>query len=115
MDKSLRECKKHDVSHVKDESYYQEAELMQKGWGKTLKCIDKIKDKVAFNKEMLYREFAFTLYGNCYCSHCIRHFEFYLKSKLKINVDRKKMFHDAWSGIFKKWVTTEYNISENLI
>lgn len=103
------------INHLKDESYYQEAELMEKGWGETLKYIDKIKNKVSFNEKMSYREFASVLFGNCHCSHCINHFEFYLKSKLKMEVNKERMIYDAWDGIFQKWVKTEYNRSENLV
>jgi hypothetical protein len=53
-------CKK---SNVKNKEFYQEAENMQTGWGRRLKSIDELKDKIKNKKDITLSDFVYTLYG----------------------------------------------------
>lgn len=98
------------TSYIKDESYYDEAESMQDGWGDTLHWIDVLKDKIQYKKEITLKEFCYSLYGDGWCSHAWDAFKMYCEQELKYS--RKRLVYDAWKGVFDKWVNTEYDRSK---
>lgn len=94
-------------SYIKENSFYEMGEALQEGWGKTLRNIDELKDKIQYKKSITLKEFCYSLYGNGYCSHIWDAFKMYCEEDLKYS--RKRLIYDAWDGIFNKWITTEYN------
>lgn len=98
-------------SNIESKAFYAEADDMQEGWGKYLRSIDVLKDKVQFNKEITLKEYCWTLYGDYYTSHCWGAFQKYGEKILKLT--KKKMIYDAWSGIFSKWHKELYDINKN--
>ena len=97
-------------SFIKSKKYYKEAENMQEGWGETLRQIDILKNKIQFKKEITLDDYCYSLYGDCYCSHCWEAFKLYCEKTLKYS--RKKLIHDCWKGLFDFWVKNDYNSSE---
>jgi len=93
-------------SNVKNKEFYQEAEEMQDGWGKYLKSIDVLKDKIKNKKDITLRDFVYTLYGEGHCNDCREDFELYCKRKLKYV--RKRMVYECWWGLFDKWFCNIY-------
>jgi hypothetical protein len=52
------------TTNIKSKKFYDEAENMQSGWGKYLKSIDILKDKVDNHVDITLNDFCWTLYGN---------------------------------------------------
>lgn len=98
-------------SNIKSKSYYDEAEGLSEGWGKTLRWIDGLKDKKNNNEEFTLKEFCYTLHGDRWCSHCWEAFKLYCEKDLKYG--RKKLIYYCWTGLFDKWVKTIYDRNKN--
>lgn len=87
-------------TNIKSKKFYSEAEDMQKGWGKYLKSIDKLKDAVEHGKDISLNDFRWVLYGNGWCSLIGDNFA----EHCQVNRwSRKKMPFSAWQGMFDGW------------
>jgi hypothetical protein len=95
-------------SHIKSKKFYQEAENIQKGWGRILKKMDILKDKVAANSPISIKDYCFTLYGDCYTSHCWERFEYYYVK----NFGDNPLSHKSFQKIFKEWVNSFYDVND---
>lgn len=89
------------MSNIKSKEFYSDAESMQKGWGKRLKSIDILKDRVEQKKDITLKDVCYILYGNGYGSHVWLGFQTYCKSK---RWGKKQMPWEAWNGLFDTWV-----------
>lgn len=93
-------------SNVKNKEFYQEAEEIQDGWGRRLKSIDELKDKIKNKKDITLSDFVYTLYGEGHSSYCWEAFELHCKQELKYA--RKRMVYQCWWGLFDKWFCNIY-------
>jgi hypothetical protein len=91
------------MSNIQSKEFYKEAEDMQKGWGKYLKAIDKLKDKVEFHKNLTLAEACWVLYGEGHCSATWREFKTHCRS---LGLSRKRMIWEGWQGLFDAWIKT---------
>ena len=86
------------MSNIKSKKFYQEAEDMQDGWGKYLKKIDILKDKVDNKKDISLNEACWVLYGEGYVSSSWESFEKYCTKK---KWHKKLMPWEAWEGLYQ--------------
>ncbi len=94
---------KNKVSNLKSKEYYREAESLQKGWGKTLKYIDVLKDKVNADDDVSLKDACYILYLDGWCSYYWEKFYSYSTSK---KWTKRKMPWLAWNALFNKWYNT---------
>ena len=83
-------------TYIQPKAFYAEAEEMQTGWGKYLRNIDILKDKVAQRKNITLREACWIMYGEGHTSSYWEAFKTYCE-KMKWN--RRKMPWEAWKGL----------------
>lgn len=88
-------------NNIQSRSFYKEAENMQIGWGKYLKCIDELANKVDNQIEIGLKEACWVLYGEGHCSDVWTKFYDYCESK---KLKRKKMIWECWDGLFRRWM-----------
>ena len=92
------------MSNVKSKRFYAEADAMSPGWGKYLKCIDKLKDAVAKKVDISLDDACWVLYGEGHCSWTWGEFRKYaIKKKWK----NKRMPWEAWNGLFADWINQQ--------
>lgn len=89
--------KKKFKSNVQSKAFYKEAEDMQDGWGRYLKSIDMLKDRVELHQNIRLNEACWILYGEGYCSFVWENFKKYC---IKMKWNRKSMPWEAWKGLF---------------
>lgn len=87
-------------TNIKSKKFYVEAEGMDKGWGKYLKSIDELKDRVEQQKDITLGDACWVLYGEGCCSSVWEDFADYCRSK---RWGKKTMPWEAWQGLFQKW------------
>lgn len=87
-------------TNIKSKSFYKEAENMQVGWGKYLKCIDELENKVDNHIEINLKEACWILYGEGHCSAIWEKFNDYCESR---KLGRKKMIWECWNELFQQW------------
>ncbi len=87
-------------TNIKPKAFYREAESMQKGWGKYLRAIDKLKDDCDNQVDISLKSACWVLYGEGYCSSVWERFQKYCISK---KWGKKTMPWEAWKGLFDKW------------
>lgn len=88
-------------SNIKSKKFYKEAEDMEIGWGRYLRSIDELKDKVDKGENITLKEACWVLYGDGHCSKVWGDFSIYCKFK---KMDRKKLVWQCWNGVFQDWV-----------
>jgi len=88
------------MNNIKSKTFYKEAEDMSKGWGKYLRSIDKLKNKVDKKRSISLNEACWILYGEGYCSFYWRKFEEYC---IKNKWGNKLMPWEAWQGLFTNY------------
>jgi hypothetical protein len=87
---------KKEMSNIKSKKFYQEAEDMEPGWGKYLRWIDVLKDKVDNQDNITLKEACWVLYGEGYNSS---YWEMFYKHCTNKKWSKRKMPWDAWKGI----------------
>lgn len=87
------------MSNIQSESFYQEANDMQDGWGDFLRSIDELKDKVECNEDITINDACYILWADKYVCSSI-----YLKFKDSVTAYHgRKMPWPAWNGMFEDW------------
>jgi hypothetical protein len=87
-------------NHIEKETFYQEANDMSPGWGKYLKKIDILKNKVEKGDFLVVKEFCYILWAERFVNSDV-----YLKFKRHVNrkYPKLKMPLPAWYGLWESW------------
>lgn len=88
------------MSHVKSKAFYDEAEAMEEGWGRYLKKIDILKDKVDDMEDITLNEACWVLYGERYLSQDWNNFSEFCLTK---SWEKRVMPWESWKGLFDKF------------
>lgn len=87
------------MTNIQSESFYQEANDMQEGWGETLRAIDVLKDKFENNENITLKEACYILWAEKFVNSSV-----YLKFQKAMEAHkRRKMPWPAWNGMFEDW------------
>lgn len=86
------------MTNIQSKAFYKEAEDMQKGWGKRLRHIDELKDKVKDMRSIGLNDACYILYGEGY------DWAGFDKWAIKNEFSRKRMVWEGWKELFSRYV-----------
>jgi hypothetical protein len=84
---------------MKSEKFYKEAEGVAKDWGKTLKEIDVIKDKVNNGQPISLKDSMYVAWAEYKCQ--ASDYSYFKERAKDLGLTNKKLKCEVWLGLFK--------------